>query len=55
MKKAIDIYNYRKRLDSAVKMVKELPISERNYDMHNPFKRSFMAVKWNLPAMVLTE
>ena len=38
MKKAIDIYNYHKRLDSAVKMVKEAQISERNKQLILEFR-----------------
>ena len=38
MKKTIDIYNYRKKLDSAVKMVKEAQISERNKQLILEFR-----------------
>lgn len=38
MKKAIDIYNYHKRLDSAVKMVKEAQIFERNKQLILEFR-----------------
>ena len=38
MKKAIDIYNYQKRLESAVKMGKESAISERNKQLILEFR-----------------
>ena len=38
MKKARDIYDYQKRLESAVKLVKKSPISERNKQLILEFR-----------------